>query len=186
MRRHRPWLALLALLALCATAVLIWRHRGPPSSRNLDSIFVFRDAARCEPRQPLAGIIERMIVYDPVSHRGRAGPPTRIEGYSEPLRSRVKHRFGMARDAMGWGYEAEIELIGWWHGLKVLRLTSHSDGESDTGHFAIRFDESPDHVRAVLNRFGHRIPPLNESDMSGWYLRAEHGGTMLYCEGQGS
>jgi hypothetical protein len=192
MERERAILAVSSLtLALGIAALLIVsaRQRAADARRNLDAIMVFADPSHCRPGEPLAGILNGLSFSDERTYRPRAGAPIAVAGFPAPLQPRLRRRFGVGRDAMGFMTFAELKLRGRWHGLAVSRLRTPA-GYVGIDSFEIHFDERPQLVRDTLARAGFPLPAVDEWRQADYLLPAptpmmsvqsEHGGATLYC-----
>jgi hypothetical protein len=140
-----------ATLFACAAPALCAAQAPPPG--DLGAILAFTDPARCTMGAPLRRIQSSLRTIDPRTAAPAAGPPVAVPGRSEPLRPRIRRHYVVARDAMGWLAEAEIELRGIWLGLAVVGLRGNPYDEG----IMIRFAEPPERVRTVLAGAGFRL-----------------------------
>lgn len=187
MRAGRILIVLFVIILLAVAAFLLWRARpstepalpasnqsaaapGPEAPKpaataepvDLGAVLGFDRLAGCEPSPALAAILERMVRIDPRTYESRRGGPIGVPGYDRPITptfERTRHIEGGAdmREV-----EADLNLVGRWHGLAVTGIRRYFHEESDVSAFAILFAEPPERVRETLVRNGFRLLPVGE------------------------
>ena len=187
MARERAILAgavLMLILAIAGIAIVGAGRRAADDGRNLDAVLVFADPGQCRTGEPLTRIARAL--QDAQLREDRAPPTISLPGFPEPLRLRLLRRFGIGRDAIGFGTLAELEIRGRWHGLRVVGLRSTSADNPE-----IRFAERPERVRDTLSKAGFSLPAVDQWQQPDYSpaapvpmtsVQSRFGGASLYCE----
>lgn len=152
---------------------------------DLKSVISFDSPADCELGKPLKRITEGMWRYDETAGKIVGGSARVVPGIGL-----VRPRFTRTvRSEGGAEFEASLPVRGLWHGLEVSRIVDEGVEESDVGSFQIRFLETPERVREVLNKQGFELSPVGQyreldpgAGLSGSiWVKKVPGGAMLGC-----
>ena len=168
--RDRPlfsWLAVVLVLALVGGICLWWAAstrlvppRVPatsaalnvPAGPDLSSILEFDEPANCVPSHSLYEIWQWQ-------RKGGRPKPALIAALDNTIEPSVTIQ---ERPNGSEYYVSFLPLTGVWHGLKVVGLRSEGVVDSDYIADQILFQETPEHVRSLLNRHGFALPPLGQ------------------------
>ncbi|HST37300.1 MAG TPA: hypothetical protein VLK25_11805 [Allosphingosinicella sp.] len=164
------------------------RASAPSESVDLGIALALDRLADCARSPALASVLDQMVRVDPQTFESRRGGPIRVPGYAQALVPTFERTREIEGNADIRAVVADLELAGRWHGLGVTGLRRSFYEESDVGAFQVRFAETPERVREVLDRQGFRLPPvgaLREIDEEGMTtslgIERSDGGAALTC-----
>lgn len=125
-----------------------------PSVPDLGHILVFDDPAHCRFGTKLDAVIDQMSRHE--EGEWLPGQPFVIDGYP----GLAKPTYHRSEDGL---VTSSLPLQGTWHGLQVSRIYREIQFHP---YIEIRFLETPDHVREVLNRAGFVLPAIGERQVT--------------------
>lgn len=125
---------------------------------QLDEIISFRDPSHCVMVDRTERLFKRLIRVNSTTYVGSAGSPISIDGIAGAKAPTFERRVDR-----GEGYdirdnEATLTLPGTWHGLRVSKIRYRFMERSSFWEMQVRFLESPEQVRKVLNSLGFSVP----------------------------
>ena len=124
---------------------------------NLDSL------RSCERSPALAAIFDRMVRIDPETFESRRGGPIAVAGFDRPLVPTFERNRETGGGADIREVNAELDVAGVWHGLRVTGLRRSFYEESDASAFEVLFAEAPGRVRDVLISQGFHLAAVGDS-----------------------
>jgi hypothetical protein len=133
-----------------------------PEPADLGALLALGGLSDCSRSNALAAVLEQMVRIDPDTFESRRGGPINVPGHDQPLIPTFERTREIEGNADIRAVVADLDLSGRWHGLSLIGLRRSFYEESDVGAFQLRFAESPERVRDVLNGHGFRLPPVGQ------------------------